>query len=38
LTLARGGHLALAVTNAVGPVIVGLAAVWLGFTAASWRP
>jgi CrcB protein len=38
LTLARGGHLALAVTNAVGQVVVGLAAVWLGFTAASWRP
>ena len=38
LTLARGGHMALAVTNALGQVVVGLAAVWLGFSAASWRP
>jgi CrcB protein len=38
LTLARSGHMALAVSNALGQVVVGLAAVWLGFTAASWRP
>jgi len=38
LTLARGGHMALAMTNALGQVVVGLAAVWLGFSAASWRP
>jgi CrcB protein len=38
VTLARGGHMALAVTNALGQVVVGLAAVWLGFSAASWRP
>jgi len=38
VALARGGHMALAVTNALGQVVVGLAAVWLGFSAASWRP
>jgi CrcB protein len=37
LTLARGGHLALAASNALGQVVVGLAAVWLGFSVASWR-
>ena len=38
LALARSGQMALAMTNALGQVAVGLAAVWLGFSAASWRP
>ena len=38
LTLARGGHTALALANGLGQVAVGLAAVWLGFSAGSWRP
>ncbi len=37
LTLARGGHTALALANALGQVAVGMAAVWIGFTAGSWR-
>ena len=36
-TLARGGHLALAFANALGQVVVGMAAVWIGYTAGSWR-
>jgi CrcB protein len=38
LTLARGGHTGLALLNGLGQVGVGLAAVWLGFSAGSWRP
>jgi len=38
LTLARGGHVTLAAVNAVGQVAAGLAAVWVGFAAGSWRP
>jgi CrcB protein len=38
LTLARGGHTGLALANGLGQVAVGLAAVWLGFSAGSWRP
>jgi len=37
LTLARGGHTALALANAFGQLAVGMAAVWVGFTAGSWR-
>lgn len=37
LTLARGGHPGLAALNAVGQLVVGLSAVWLGYTAGSWR-
>jgi fluoride exporter len=37
-TLARGGHAGLALLNAIGQVVVGLVAVWVGFAAASWRP
>jgi fluoride exporter len=36
-TLVRGGHLGPAVANALGQVVVGLAAVWIGYTAGSWR-
>jgi CrcB protein len=38
LTLARGGHSGLALANAVGQMVVGLGAVWLGFTVGAWRP
>ena len=38
LTLLRGGHAGLAAANAVGQPIVGIAAVWLGFSVGSWRP
>jgi fluoride exporter len=38
LVLARGGQAGLAAFNAVGQPVVGLAAVWLGFAAGSWRP
>ena len=38
LTLARGGYMTLAAVNAVGQVAAGLAAVWVGFAAGSWRP
>ena len=38
LTLARAGHTGLALANALGQMVVGLAAVWLGFSAGSWRP
>lgn len=37
LTLARGGHTGLAVGNAVGQMVVGLAAVWVGFSLGTWR-
>ena len=37
-TLLRGGHGGLAAANAVGQVVVGLAAVWVGFSLGSWRP
>jgi CrcB protein len=36
-TLARSGQVPLAFGNAVGQVALGWAAVWVGFTAASWR-
>ena len=36
-TLLRGGHTALALFNAAGQVIVGLAALACGYAAASWR-
>jgi CrcB protein len=35
-TLLRGGQPALAFGNAAGQVVVGLFAVWLGFSAGSW--
>ena len=38
LTLVRGGHTALAVGNALGQMIAGLTAVWVGFSLATWRP
>jgi len=37
LTLLRGGHTGLALVNAVGQPLVGVAAVWIGFSAGSWR-
>jgi len=37
-TLARGGHLPLALANVAASVLLGLAAVWAGFAAGSWRP
>ena len=37
-TLTRGGHTGLALANALGQAAAGLAAVWLGFSAAAWRP
>lgn len=37
LVLARGGQAGLAALNAVGQTALGLAAVWLGFAAGSWR-
>ena len=37
LTLARGGHTTLAVGNALGQMVAGLAAVWIGFSLATWR-
>ena len=37
-TLARGGHLPLALTNVAASVLLGLAAVWTGFAIGSWRP
>ncbi len=38
LALARGGHVTLAAVNAAGQMVVGLLAVWAGFTAGAWRP
>jgi fluoride exporter len=38
LTLARGGHGGLALLNAIGQPIFGIAAVWIGFSLGSWRP
>ena len=38
LMLARGGHTSLALANAVGQVVIGVAAVWIGFSAGWWRP
>jgi CrcB protein len=37
-TLARGGHVPLAAANAIGQLVLGLAAVWIGFGVAAWRP
>jgi fluoride exporter len=37
-TLFRGGHAGLGLLNAVGQMVVGLAAVWLGFAISDWRP
>jgi CrcB protein len=37
LILARGGHTALAAGNALGQMVAGLAAVWVGFSLATWR-
>jgi CrcB protein len=38
LMLARGGQTSLALANAIGQVVIGVAAVWIGFNAGSWRP
>ncbi len=38
LTLVRGGHGGLALLNALGQPVIGLAAVWMGFSLGSWRP
>ena len=38
LMLARGGQTSLALANAVGQVVVGIVAVWIGFSMGSWRP
>jgi len=37
MTLARGGQPSLALANALGQLVMGLAAVWVGFALASWR-
>lgn len=37
-TLVRGGQPALAAFNALGQMVLGLAAVWIGFAAGAWRP
>jgi CrcB protein len=37
-TLFRGGHAGLGLLNAVGQMVVGLGAVWLGFAMGDWRP
>lgn len=37
LTLMKGGHTALAVGNALGQMVVGLIAVWVGFSLGAWR-
>jgi CrcB protein len=37
-TLFRGGHTTLGLFNAVGQMVIGLAAVWLGFSLGDWRP
>ena len=37
-TLFRGGHTGLGLLNALGQVVVGLSAVWLGFAIGDWRP
>jgi CrcB protein len=37
-TLIRSGQTGLALVNAAGQVIVGLAALAVGFAVASWRP
>jgi CrcB protein len=36
-TLLRGGHPYLALVNAGGQVVAGLAALWVGFALGSWR-
>jgi len=37
-TLFRGGHTGLGLLNAVGQMVIGLSAVWLGFAIGDWRP
>ena len=37
LTLARGGHVAMAMGNALGQLVVGLLAVWVGYALGVWR-
>ena len=37
-TLLRGGQIGLGLMNALGQMIVGLGAVWLGFAIGDWRP
>jgi len=37
-TLFRGGHAGLGLLNAVGQMVIGLSAVWLGFAIGDWRP
>jgi fluoride exporter len=37
-TLFRGGHAGLGLVNAIGQMVVGLIAVWLGFAIGDWRP
>jgi CrcB protein len=37
LVLVRGGQPGLAAVNALGQVVSGLVAAWIGFAAASWR-
>ena len=36
-TLLRAGHTTWAAANGIGQMVVGVAAVWAGFTLASWR-
>lgn len=38
LVLMRGGHTGLALVNALGQLVVGITAVWLGFSVGAWRP
>ena len=37
LTLVRGGHVAAAMGNAIGQLVVGLVAVWVGYALGAWR-
>jgi CrcB protein len=37
LTLMRGGHVAAAMGNAIGQLVVGLVAVWVGYALGAWR-
>jgi len=37
LSLMKGGHTSLAVGNALGQMVSGLMAVWVGFSLGAWR-
>ena len=37
VTLFRAGHTGLALANAIGQPVAGIAAVWIGFSVGAWR-